>query len=267
MGLIAGIRPHHVVLDPMCGVGTIPIETMSFDPAAMWALDLNSQALCGALRNVEASGVDVRILQGDATQLPFPDGSVDRVVSNLPWGRQTPPSNRLRTTYGAAISEFSRVLQEGGRLVVLTDRVGLLLKYAEGEHLRLAFARQLSLFGRHPTLCTMVKSVEPLDRTYPFGKDALGRGLNELVRTSLADNLGHPDFRIRLHAVEGCTRWPDPEIMDALEERLHDEDGRVRSAASRALSRLNNTPTRRPRPTSGRPSVSSRSSRQYFFQS
>ena len=41
-----------------------------------------------ARANAAAAGVDVPIEQWDARALPLPDRSVERVVTNLPWGRQ-----------------------------------------------------------------------------------------------------------------------------------------------------------------------------------
>lgn len=238
MSLLAGIRPSSIVLDPMCGAGTIPVEAAkAFDVGGVWALDINTEAILCAIRNAEEAKADVRFLIGDATRLPLPDSCVDRIVCNLPWGKQLHTSRTLRKTYAAAIPEFSRVLRERGRAVLLTERTGLLLKYAETlPGLRVALAKQISLFGSHPTICIMVKSTDPLDWLHPFqDTDALDQGLNELARTFIVDNLSHPSFRIRKHALEACVQLRDPDTVLRLHELLDDDDGRIRRAASNAL--------------------------------
>ena len=240
MALLAGTQPGHTVLDPMCGVGTIPIEAaMAFDARAVWGLDISVAAIRDATRNAQEARSDTRFVTGDATRLPFSDGCVDCIVCNLPWGKQVQTQHSLRETYTAAVAEFSRVLQPKGRAVLLTDRTGLLLQRAERQtDLHLVFARQISLFGSHPTICVLAKSTDAPDVLQPFqGAEPLTQEMNKLAHKSAVKNLRHPNFRIRLHAVQVCARLGDPNVVPKLRHLLDDEDGRVRQSAAKALIR------------------------------
>jgi tRNA (guanine6-N2)-methyltransferase len=239
--LLAGIRPGETVLDPMCGVGTIPIEAATaFDAGSVWGLDNDAATVYDALRNAHQAEADVRFLNGDATQLPFSDGCVDGIVCNLPWGKQAQTQRSLRETYASALAEFSRVLRQKGRAVLLTDRTGLLLQRVERQpDLHLAFARQISLFGSHPTICVLTRSRDAPDLLQPFqGAEPLAQRLNELAQRWAIENLNHSDFRIRLHAVQACARLRDPKAIPELRPLLDDEDGRVRRATAEALEQM-----------------------------
>jgi hypothetical protein len=225
----------------MCGVGTIPIEAaQGFDAKTNLGLDISGTALAYSISNAGEAGSDVNYHLGDATQLPFRSNSIDRVVSNLPWGRQVQGQQRLRDTYETAIAEFSRVLCEKGRVVLLTDRVGLALHAAEAvPGLHLATATQISLFGSHPTICVLVKSAQPVNPLSPFQMTgALDQDLNELACRFTVDNLRHPDYRIKIHAAHMCSLLQDPTAIPNLKGLLNDDDGRVRRAASEALKNL-----------------------------
>ncbi|MFG1876437.1 methyltransferase domain-containing protein [Sphaerisporangium sp. NPDC049003] len=123
MARMAGIRPGHTVLDPCCGAGTLLIEAWSQQPGARFhGFDLASEALRAAERN--AAGLPVTIERGDAGRLPVPDGTVDRVLSNPPWGGQVAPHGLLAASSSHWWTELRRVLAPGGTAVVLLPGVG-----------------------------------------------------------------------------------------------------------------------------------------------
>ncbi len=123
---LAEIKPPHVVLDPMCGAGTILAEHL----AAMRAVrvpvppalggDIDAAAVRAAAANLRKLG-QVALTQWDATQLPLEDASVDRVLSNPPFGKQLGEPEEIGPLYGRMIREYDRVLRPGGRAVLLTS--------------------------------------------------------------------------------------------------------------------------------------------------
>lgn len=241
MALLARVQSGDAVFDPMCGVGTIPIETATaFDAGTVWGLDIDAAAIRDAVCNAQEVEARARFMTGDVARLPLPDDGLDCIVCNLPWGRQTHVGTSLRRTYAAAVGGFSRVLRPEGRAVLLTDRTGLLLQNAASwTDLHLTFARQISLFGSHPTICLLTKRPGAPDLLHPFqDTEPLAQGLNELVHQFAVENLSHPDFRIRLHAIRTCARSQDPQVLPSLQQLLDDEDGRIRRAALTALDQI-----------------------------
>jgi ubiquinone/menaquinone biosynthesis C-methylase UbiE len=107
----ADVRPGHAVLDLGCGTATLTIMAKRAHPdAAVVGLDPDPTILAIAARKVARAGVDVALRRGTATELPFPDGSFDRVLSSLVFHHVTPADKRR------ALAECLRVLRAGGEL-------------------------------------------------------------------------------------------------------------------------------------------------------
>jgi 23S rRNA G2445 N2-methylase RlmL len=122
---LAGIGPGMTVLDPMCGAGTILAEAM--DIAArrgragkvhVLGGDVDPNAVFVASQNLQKLGA-VDLARWDATALPLETASVDRIVSNPPFGKQLSSIEQIGPLYEAAAAEWDRVLRSGGRAVLL----------------------------------------------------------------------------------------------------------------------------------------------------
>ena len=123
---LAEARPGQVVLDPMCGAGTILAEQLEVGwwPGAgavqVWGGDLDRTALRAAAGNLRRLGQPL-LARWDATRLPLADGSVDRIVSNPPFGKQLGRPEDVGPLYRRALAEYDRVLRPGGRAVLLVS--------------------------------------------------------------------------------------------------------------------------------------------------
>ena len=123
LAALAELRPGCRVLDPMCGRAGILLEAARLQPraSAYVGCDKSSDQLQGAAANAHAAArqgmLPLLLLHADATQLPFHDGSVDVVLSDLPFGRK---HGRKLGLYSAALREWRRVLRQGGCAVLLT---------------------------------------------------------------------------------------------------------------------------------------------------
>lgn len=107
----AGIEPGMTVLDVACGTGNASI------PAAraggrVTGVDLVPRLLEEGRAKAEAAGLDIDWKEGDAEELPFEDGSFDRVLSTF--GHMFAPRHR-RTA-----EEMIRVGRKGGAIVTAT---------------------------------------------------------------------------------------------------------------------------------------------------
>ncbi len=105
---LADLQPSDCVLDVGCGSGR-DLPFIARIASRCVALDYSLEMI----RAARSQGSPIReLLVGDATALPFPDGSFDKVIASeviehIPdWRR--------------AIREMARVLRPGGRLVLTT---------------------------------------------------------------------------------------------------------------------------------------------------
>jgi len=111
---VARTRPGERVLDVATGTGDVAIEFARRTRAGeIIGLDPSSGMLeVGREKLARLAGMDhVRLVEGDALALPFPDASFD--VVTIAFGLRNLPD------YGAGIAEMARVLRPGGRLLVL----------------------------------------------------------------------------------------------------------------------------------------------------
>lgn len=128
---LAGVRPGQVVVDPMCGAGTIVAECIGAAGAgrgASWAPvggDLDFGAARAAALNLRHVG-PAHVLRWDARRLPLDDASVDRLLSNPPFGKQMETPEAIGPLYRAMIPEYDRVLRPGGWAVLLTSEARVL---------------------------------------------------------------------------------------------------------------------------------------------
>jgi 23S rRNA G2445 N2-methylase RlmL len=122
---LARFKPGQVVLDPMCGAGTILAEVCAQGRPSREGVhalggDLNAAALRAAGSNLRAAG-GVWLARWDATRLPLPSQSVHRIVSNPPFGKQLSRPEEVRVLYRRMVPEFDRVLRPKGRSVLLVS--------------------------------------------------------------------------------------------------------------------------------------------------
>ncbi|HEX6509260.1 MAG TPA: methyltransferase domain-containing protein, partial [Chloroflexota bacterium] len=118
MALASDPRDDDVVLDPMCGTGTILIERAR---AGRYGLllggDADARAVEAARENIGPRYKPVEIRQWDARSLPLDDRSVSAIITNMPFGKQIGTPEENQALYPQLLTEWTRVLQNGGRMV------------------------------------------------------------------------------------------------------------------------------------------------------
>lgn len=149
---VDGSKPGLCVLDPCCGAGTILIEAALYGARALGG-DSEPDAVAAARANASAAGAAaaravVEVQQWDARDLPVEDASVDRVVTNLPWGREVDVDADLVTFYHRVCAEMRRIVAPGGQIVLLTSLPRLVVF----EDLQSAEQVEISLFGQRPVI-------------------------------------------------------------------------------------------------------------------
>lgn len=146
---LAGPRADERFLDPFCGSGTIVAERAAYPALSIVGSDIADAAVAAARENAPPT---VTINQWDARQLPLQAGTVDTVVSNLPFGRQILTTDEIAPLYNDFCGELRRVLAEDGQALLLTDQVEQLTQAAAQAGLAYEQLRLLSLKGLHPWL-------------------------------------------------------------------------------------------------------------------
>ncbi|NXM17598.1 THUM2 protein, partial [Ploceus nigricollis] len=131
MASLAEIRAGALVLDPMCGLGTILLEAAKEWPeACYWGADISDSQLEGADGNIRTAGfmdkiellkASVKGMSVGFPALPLPSESFDSVISDIPFGK------KFKTTSDAQLlpdilQEMERVLRVGGTLVLLLSQ-------------------------------------------------------------------------------------------------------------------------------------------------
>lgn len=138
MSKLAHPTETDIVLDPLCGAGTILVERSLMAPCAeILGGDIREPAVVMARRNASAAGVKVDWHQWDACALPLDAQQVTRIITNLPFGKQIGTHEENRTLYIDLLREFERVLTSDGLLVTLTseDQLWNTLLRDQGWHI------------------------------------------------------------------------------------------------------------------------------------
>jgi tRNA (guanine6-N2)-methyltransferase len=120
-------RPDDHFCDPMCGAGTILIErAMAERYTGLWGGDRDAAAIAAARANIGPRHQPLSLHRWDAGRLPLSDASLDRIVSNPPFGKQMGSPEANRHLYCRFFQEMSRVLRAGGKAVLLTSQTDLI---------------------------------------------------------------------------------------------------------------------------------------------
>lgn len=114
---IAAEAPHGgTVVDVGTGPGVLLVELARRRPdLRVIGVDLSSDMIAAARRNLVEFGERARAFVGDAADLPLPDASADLVVSTLSSHHWDHPET--------AIGELARVVRPGGRVEVYDVRI------------------------------------------------------------------------------------------------------------------------------------------------
>ncbi len=122
--MLSKSKKNDVILDPMCGCGTIAIEAaLEIPDVTIYCMDINKRYIEGARINALAAGVPgIRFIVGDARRLTshFSEESVDRIISNPPYGIRLSDPFRVKNLYRSFIKEAYSILKNNGTLTLIT---------------------------------------------------------------------------------------------------------------------------------------------------
>jgi demethylmenaquinone methyltransferase/2-methoxy-6-polyprenyl-1,4-benzoquinol methylase len=104
-------KPGALILDVACGTGDLSIELAGGSKAQIFGTDFCRPMLSIASSKVVHSGKTIPLIEGDAMDLCFPNGTFDAVT--IAFGL------RNLSNVEAGVSELGRILKPGGKLAVL----------------------------------------------------------------------------------------------------------------------------------------------------
>ena len=116
-----------VYLNLACGSGTLLVERAALAPAGrLVGCDADASALACAAQNVAAAGLDnVELERWDISAIPLPQGSVDALAVDLPFGQLVGSHRHNERLYPLALAEAARIARPGARLVAVTQQGNL----------------------------------------------------------------------------------------------------------------------------------------------
>jgi len=133
---IGEIRGGMTALDPMCGAGTILGEVCTYSrdkgirPALVLGGDIAHSAVRSSESNLRRLG-PAALARWDAASLPLADQSIDRIISNPPFGKQLGQQQEIPALYRRLVKEFDRVLRARGSAILLVSDLGAVKEAAE----------------------------------------------------------------------------------------------------------------------------------------
>lgn len=111
---LAAVRDGEAILEVAVGTGLMFRELVHANPHGVTeGIDLTPAMLARAEKKVSGLPGRHRLRVGDATRLPFEDGTFDLLVNNYMFDLLP------EELFGPVLSEFARVLKPGGRMVLV----------------------------------------------------------------------------------------------------------------------------------------------------
>lgn len=150
-------KANYVVIDPMCGSGTLLIEQIEMlKPAAAIGVEIEKSALTAAKSNttgVRGAGA-ITFIRGNGCMLPFADNSADAMLVNPPWGEAIKSKVKIEELYSTLVKESARILKKRGRLCIIVQRSDDLQRALEtvGGFALIESLSVLQRKGFHPTI-------------------------------------------------------------------------------------------------------------------
>jgi tRNA (guanine6-N2)-methyltransferase len=148
IALLSQPTGEDVVLDPLCGAGTILIERAHLARYRMLlGGDSDAAALEAARDNVGPRYKPIELRGWDAAAMPIGDGEATRIITNLPWGRKSGAHVDNQRLYPKLMREFRRVLTPGGLMVLMTSETRLMRDLIEERRLVCSSILAVTILG------------------------------------------------------------------------------------------------------------------------
>ncbi|KAL0276624.1 UNVERIFIED_CONTAM: hypothetical protein PYX00_004158 [Menopon gallinae] len=122
-------KPGDIVIDPLGGDGSIPIEgSFAYPKSYFISGDIYEKSVIRTRKNINAlleksvnNYLKIDNLHWDATKLPLKSNSIDIFVSDFPFGKRLGSKQNNKGLYKKVLNELARVVRSStGKCVILT---------------------------------------------------------------------------------------------------------------------------------------------------
>lgn len=131
MCMAVDLKPEDIVLDPMCGAGTILVEaTKQFNCRAVVGVDCSLSQLKLAQSNLDSSSTlhNISLICGDSRAVILRQGTFDVVLCDVPFGRKFGQAENIQQLLSRVVTTIDLLLKPGGRVCILiSEKLRLLL--------------------------------------------------------------------------------------------------------------------------------------------
>jgi len=158
---IAGTMDKQVIIDPMCGGGTIPIEAaLMHEDALIMGTDQSLRHIRGAIVNAYAAGVGDRIMfrRWDAREIDRLGLEFDHMILNPPYGIRYGYPMSIRRLYRKFIESASKALAPSGRITMITTEYHVIHRIARSHGLEIVHERTVYHGRLYPHIIVLEKS-------------------------------------------------------------------------------------------------------------
>jgi len=131
---LAELDHSDVVLDPFAGYGSIPIEcAKNFKVKQVMAGERDKTVFKILQKKVNEFRLKIIVGKWDALNLTsLTDGSVNKIITDPPWGNYENKGTELEGFYKNMFNEFIRVLKPNGLMVILMGQKELFAEIISG---------------------------------------------------------------------------------------------------------------------------------------
>ena len=148
-----------VVCDPFAGHGPIPLYIHKHRPYGKLYVNDHDNNIYAQLKKSRLGGsANIDITCADATNLKhIGDGSVDLVVTDPPWGF-VGKYDKIQDFYRNALKELKRILNDSGRIILLTGNPPAMAEAARHTKLNVESHANILVNGKKATVFALVKA-------------------------------------------------------------------------------------------------------------
>lgn len=161
---LADTRDGDTIMDPMCGGGTVAIEAaLLHEDAEIICMDKNPLYIKYAKANAAAARVreKIKFIVGDARRLGDYGVEPTHIVTNPPYGIRYGNPAYVRRLYSDFIAAAADVLDDRGRLVMITTEYIYARRIGEKHGLSVIHERTVHHGGLYPHILVFSRNTPP----------------------------------------------------------------------------------------------------------
>jgi len=155
--LVGAHRGGGLLIDPMCGTGTIPIEARRINPQLeVRASDWDDETVEVARETIGNHGLDLPVERFDARGLgeAYP-GCFDYIVTDPPYGVRQAKRISMVHLYESVLPSLEQALKPSGTIALVVLKYRAFVNALERTGLEITHERPVGLGGLHPRIIVL----------------------------------------------------------------------------------------------------------------